>query len=69
MMTPPRLALIRRLTPPDAPWIVIPDAGHHVMVDQPLALVAALRTLLECWQPAAIFDSPRQRPEPAGVQQ
>lgn len=68
MMTPPRLALIRRLTPRDAPWIVIPDAGHHVMVDQPLALVAALRTLMECWQPAATFESSRQSPEPAGVQ-
>jgi pimeloyl-ACP methyl ester carboxylesterase len=68
MMTPPRLALIRRLTPRDAPWIVIPDAGHHVMVDQPLALVAALRTLLECWQPAATFEPPSQSPETAGVQ-
>ncbi len=42
-MTHRRLDLIRRHTPPDVPWIVIPDAGHHVMVDQPLALVAALR--------------------------
>jgi pimeloyl-ACP methyl ester carboxylesterase len=53
LMTGPRIELIRRLTPLDAPWIVIPDAGHHVMVDQPLALAAALRALLEAWQPAA----------------
>jgi hypothetical protein len=60
--------LIRRLTPPESPWIVIPDAGHHVMVDQPLALLAALRSVMECWQPAATFESPPQAPEPAGVQ-
>lgn len=29
--------------------IEIPDSHHHVMIDQPLALVAALRTLLETW--------------------
>lgn len=35
------------------PDIEIPDAGHHIMLDQPLALVAALRTLIEAWgQPA-----------------
>ncbi|TWP33890.1 alpha/beta fold hydrolase [Leekyejoonella antrihumi] len=32
-----------------APVIEIPDAGHHVMLDQPLALVTALRTLLSDW--------------------
>ncbi|WP_202842604.1 alpha/beta fold hydrolase [Luteimonas saliphila] len=40
---------------PLAPWIEIPDAAHHVMLDQPLALVAALRGLLLSW-PA--HDSP-----------
>ncbi len=29
--------------------IVLPKCGHHVMLDQPLALVAALRTLLAVW--------------------
>jgi pimeloyl-ACP methyl ester carboxylesterase len=32
--------------PPMTPFIEIPEAGHHVMVDQPLALVATLRALL-----------------------
>ena len=32
-----------------APLIVIPAAGHHVMLDQPIAAVAALRTLLSDW--------------------
>jgi pimeloyl-ACP methyl ester carboxylesterase len=31
------------------PEIEIPDSHHHVMIDQPLALVAALRTLLDTW--------------------
>jgi hypothetical protein len=37
---------------------VIPDAGHHIMVDQPLALVAALRSLLAAWQPAVSRPAP-----------
>jgi pimeloyl-ACP methyl ester carboxylesterase len=32
-----------------APLIEIPVAGHHIMLDQPVALVAALRTLLADW--------------------
>jgi pimeloyl-ACP methyl ester carboxylesterase len=35
--------------PPDTPKIPIVDAHHHVLLDQPLALVAALRTLLKVW--------------------
>ena len=56
LMTGRRLDLIRRHTPADAPWIVIPDAGHHIMVDQPLALIAALRSLLATWQPAVALE-------------
>jgi pimeloyl-ACP methyl ester carboxylesterase len=32
--------------------IEIPDSHHHIMIDQPLALVAALRALLAAWPPA-----------------
>ncbi|MGL6042881.1 MAG: alpha/beta fold hydrolase, partial [Sandaracinobacteroides sp.] len=32
--------------PPGSPLIPIPEAHHHVMADQPLALVSALRALL-----------------------
>jgi pimeloyl-ACP methyl ester carboxylesterase len=32
-----------------APVIEIPQARHHVMLDQPLAFVAALRALLADW--------------------
>jgi pimeloyl-ACP methyl ester carboxylesterase len=32
-----------------APVIELPAAGHHVMLDQPVALIAAIRTLLSDW--------------------
>ena len=35
--------------PDDTLKIAIPDSAHHVMIDQPLALVAALRSLLAVW--------------------
>ena len=34
---------------PQAPIIEIPQAQHHLLLDQPLAFVAALRTLLASW--------------------
>jgi pimeloyl-ACP methyl ester carboxylesterase len=40
---------VRSTVPPGTPWIDIPDSNHHVPVDQPLALVAALSALFECW--------------------
>lgn len=33
-----------------APVIEIPDAGHAVMLDQPIALVTGIRTLLADWE-------------------
>jgi len=35
--------------PPEMIEIEIPDSHHHVMIDQPLALVATLRALLAGW--------------------
>jgi pimeloyl-ACP methyl ester carboxylesterase len=35
--------------PGGVPSVTIPDSEHHIMVDQPLALVAALRALLAVW--------------------
>jgi len=32
-----------------APLVEIPAAGHHIMLDEPIALVSALRTLLADW--------------------
>lgn len=34
---------------PEAAVVEIPEARHHVMLDQPIAFVAALRTLLATW--------------------
>jgi len=43
------VAHIRALAPPGTPMVEIPDADHHVMIDQPLAFVAALKGLLAGW--------------------
>ncbi len=40
---------IREMLQLRGPFIHLPEAGHHPMLDQPLALVAALRTLAEMW--------------------
>lgn len=38
---------VRKLLPPDTPFWMIPEACHHIMVDQPIALVTALDAMLE----------------------
>jgi pimeloyl-ACP methyl ester carboxylesterase len=43
------LAYLASLAPAGSPRIEIPAARHHLMVDQPLAFVAALRGLLAAW--------------------
>ena len=43
--TPERMVLNRRYFPA-ARFLVLPAAGHHLMIDQPLALVSMLRGLL-----------------------
>lgn len=40
---------ILSVAPPGSPAIAIPQAHHHVMLDQPLAFVTALRGLLAGW--------------------
>lgn len=40
-----------------APVIELPEAGHHAMLDQPLVLLTALRTLLADWD----HSVPRRR--------
>jgi pimeloyl-ACP methyl ester carboxylesterase len=42
-------AYMSSLLGPDAPIVEVPEAQHHVMLDQPLAFVAALRALLQNW--------------------
>ncbi len=43
------LAYLASLSPAGTPRIEIPAARHHLMVDQPLAFVTALRGLLAAW--------------------
>jgi pimeloyl-ACP methyl ester carboxylesterase len=43
------VAYMRTLAGQGAPFIPIPEAAHHVMLDQPLAFVAALRGLFAGW--------------------
>ncbi|WP_188609649.1 alpha/beta fold hydrolase [Chelatococcus reniformis] len=39
----------RSIAPPGTPIMMIAEAHHHIMVDQPLAFVSSLRTLLAAW--------------------
>jgi pimeloyl-ACP methyl ester carboxylesterase len=41
-----------------APVVELPLAGHHMMLDQPLSLVAALRALLADWEHSLPFERP-----------
>jgi pimeloyl-ACP methyl ester carboxylesterase len=43
----------------NSPLVEIPQAHHHLMLDQPLAFIAALRALLADWE----HSVPRRRPE------
>jgi pimeloyl-ACP methyl ester carboxylesterase len=47
--------LLRR----NAPLVSIPEAHHHLMLDQPLACIAALRALLADWEHSV--PHPRER--------
>ena len=49
LMPPDRVAGMRESLPAGSPAVGIPSAEHHVMIDQPLALVAALRGLFASW--------------------
>ncbi|MBQ0772037.1 alpha/beta hydrolase [Parasphingorhabdus sp.] len=42
-------AYIRELGGSHVPMIAVPEAEHHLMLDQPLALVTALRSVLALW--------------------
>jgi pimeloyl-ACP methyl ester carboxylesterase len=46
---PEDAAYLMSLIPPGSPYVEIPEAEHHVMIDQPIAFVAALRALLAAW--------------------
>jgi pimeloyl-ACP methyl ester carboxylesterase len=41
---------VRRQAPKGTIFLEIPEAQHHVLIDQPLALVTAMRTVLGAWE-------------------
>ncbi len=43
------LDYMRELMPASTPFIAVPEAHHHLFLDQPLAFVAAIRALLKTW--------------------
>ena len=45
VVRPDNLAHLRSVAP-DAIYAAVPDAAHHLFLDQPLATVAALRVLV-----------------------
>lgn len=49
IVTPADEALQRSALRADTLFVEIPAAHHHIMIDQPLALVAAMRTVIEAW--------------------
>jgi pimeloyl-ACP methyl ester carboxylesterase len=49
LMSRNTLMHMKRLLPSSAPFTSVPSADHHVMLDQPLAFVSALRGLLSAW--------------------
>jgi pimeloyl-ACP methyl ester carboxylesterase len=48
VMTEESAAFVQKVVP-GCPMVEIPDSYHHLMLDQPLAFVAALRALLAGW--------------------
>ncbi len=61
LFQPEDAAYLLSLIGPGAPYVEIPEADHHVMIDQPLAFVAAMRALLAAW-PAAKPDGAARTP-------
>ncbi len=49
LVAPAMAERIRSLLQLRGPFVELAEAGHHPMLDQPLPLVATLRTLLEFW--------------------
>jgi len=49
MVTKDTAAYMTALFAPGEPIIRLPDAHHHLFLDQPLAFVAALRAILSGW--------------------
>jgi pimeloyl-ACP methyl ester carboxylesterase len=49
LMAPPVVSHMKTVLGAQAPFIAIPDAAHHLILDQPIAVIAALRGLFAAW--------------------
>jgi len=49
LCTPEVLAYTRTLLPAETPFVGIPEGQHHLILDEPLAFVSALRAVLAGW--------------------
>ena len=52
LVKPEGAAYMSSLMGPQSPVVELPQAQHHMMLDQPLAFVAAVRALLDAWRRA-----------------
>jgi pimeloyl-ACP methyl ester carboxylesterase len=52
VLLPDELAAEQAQAPAGTPFVCIPNAAHHIMADQPIALTAVLRSLIEIWRPS-----------------
>ena len=50
LFTRESVAYVRELGGNDIVMIAIPEARHHLMLDQPLAFVTVLRSILSIWE-------------------
>jgi len=50
LFTRDSIAYLEELGCKDIPIIAVPEAHHHLMLDEPLGFVTALRTILEFWK-------------------
>jgi pimeloyl-ACP methyl ester carboxylesterase len=44
------LAYTESIAPPGTPFLSIPDAAHHLFLDQPLAVIDALKSIFAGWE-------------------
>jgi pimeloyl-ACP methyl ester carboxylesterase len=40
------------------PFVEVPEAEHHVLLDQPIALITALRAVFGTWRPVGVAPAP-----------
>ncbi len=57
MVAPDMAAEIFRQLGARTAMIEVPDAGHHIMLDQPVALVTGLRAVLAAWQQDGVVSA------------